>query len=203
MRHGESVGNAEQSFGGHGPTPLSERGLRQAELTGAELARVFRPTRVVSSDLARAAQTAAAIATAAGGLPVATTPALRERGLGRLDGMSIAAAQRDYPDDWAMLIRRDPDGRPGGGETQREVHARVAGFLDQLTRTADGERVVVVSHAFALYYGFLHILGIDPFAAPPQVWLRLGNCSITRVTRMDDGWQLISVNERHHLAELD
>ena len=35
IRHGQSAGNAEGRFGGHGPTPLSELGVKQAEATAA------------------------------------------------------------------------------------------------------------------------------------------------------------------------
>ena len=38
VRHGQSDGNAEGRFGGHGPTPLSDLGRHQAEITGKVLA---------------------------------------------------------------------------------------------------------------------------------------------------------------------
>ena len=57
IRHGQSAGNAEGRFGGHGPTPLSELGQRQAELTAEALAKESIPA-VYSSDLYRVVQTA-------------------------------------------------------------------------------------------------------------------------------------------------
>ena len=39
VRHGQSAGNAEGRFGGHGPTPLSDLGLSQAEKTARVLAK--------------------------------------------------------------------------------------------------------------------------------------------------------------------
>ncbi|QYO64010.1 histidine phosphatase family protein [Leptolyngbya sp. 7M] len=37
VRHGQSAGNAEGRFGGHGPTPLSPKGVIQAEATARSL----------------------------------------------------------------------------------------------------------------------------------------------------------------------
>jgi broad specificity phosphatase PhoE len=59
IRHGQSAGNAAGRFGGHSPTPLSELGARQAEITAQALAKE-RITVIYSSDLFRAVQTAIA-----------------------------------------------------------------------------------------------------------------------------------------------
>ena len=57
IRHGQSAGNAEGRFGGHGPTPLSELGKEQAEKTAKVLAKEG-ISAIYSSDLLRAVQTA-------------------------------------------------------------------------------------------------------------------------------------------------
>ena len=74
LRHGESEFIVEGRFQGQAETPLSEAGIRQAELAGARLARPHDPPslpvptgpplEIVHSPLARAAQTAEAAATA-------------------------------------------------------------------------------------------------------------------------------------------
>ena len=53
VRHGQSAGNAEGRFGGHGTTPLSELGRKQAQLTAKALAKE-RIQVIYSSDLHRA-----------------------------------------------------------------------------------------------------------------------------------------------------
>src|SRR4051812_10335103 len=61
IRHGQSAGNAEGRFGGHGPTPLSDLGIEQAEKTAKLL--VSEGIDVIySSDLPRAIQTATPLA---------------------------------------------------------------------------------------------------------------------------------------------
>ena len=74
LRHGESQFIIEGRFQGQAETPLSEAGRRQAALAGTRLARPHdppslpipagRPLEIVHSPLARAAQTAEAVADA-------------------------------------------------------------------------------------------------------------------------------------------
>ena len=202
VRHGESTANAERRFGGHGPAPLTELGRQQARRAGQLLAETFSPTAIVSSDSVRAIQTAQQIA-AITRVQHLMTPDLRERGLGQLDGALFDQIQHLQPDDWESLLSPDPDVHPGGGESQREVHARVARCLDEIVLRNAGGRVIVVSHAFALHFVFLHVCGIAPFEAGRKLWVRLGNCSVSRLTHADDGvWQLESLNEQHHLSGL-
>ncbi|MBK8303617.1 MAG: histidine phosphatase family protein [Chloracidobacterium sp.] len=62
IRHGQSAGNAEGRFGGQGPTPLSELGQRQADLTAKLLAKegvrdLFERSRPCSTDRRTARKT--------------------------------------------------------------------------------------------------------------------------------------------------
>jgi broad specificity phosphatase PhoE len=202
VRHGESVGNAERRFGGHGPTPLTERGHGQARSTAAVLAAQYAPTAIVSSDLQRAMQTAEHIAVATA-LTVDTTPDLRERGLGDLDGLAFEDAKRRFPEQWEKLIGRDPDWTmTGGGEASRQVFARIGRAIDGICERLAGERVVVVSHGIAIYLAFAHICGLDPFRGDTRVFIRVDNCSITHAVHRTDGvWRLDALNATHHIED--
>src|SRR5215831_17829594 len=102
VRHGESEGNAERRFGGHGPTPLSERGRAQARALGRVLANEPPPDAVYSSDLPRAVETAAIVmATGGRGGTVIETPALRERSVGVFTDMTFDEARTQFPDAYA------------------------------------------------------------------------------------------------------
>src|SRR5688572_29885232 len=98
IRHGESRGNAERRFGGHTATLLSDLGRRQAEATARALS-AERVTAVYSSDLPRAVETAEPLARAAG-LEVVRTAALRERGVGLLDGLTFEEAAEAHPEEY-------------------------------------------------------------------------------------------------------
>ncbi|MBU6423779.1 MAG: phosphoglycerate mutase family protein, partial [Chloroflexi bacterium] len=80
VRHGESEANAARRYAGQADSPLTERGRQQAEAVAAAL-RGVRLDRVVSSDLSRARDTAAAIAREHG-LAVEVFPELREVDVG-------------------------------------------------------------------------------------------------------------------------
>ena len=62
IRHGESAANGKGFFAGHLDVPLSERGEKQAELTGAFIAENYSVEAVYSSDLERAYDTAKPLA---------------------------------------------------------------------------------------------------------------------------------------------
>ncbi|HWG56545.1 MAG TPA: histidine phosphatase family protein [Gaiellaceae bacterium] len=141
-RHGETDWNRERRFQGHADVPLNELGRRQARelaesLRGQELAAIY------SSPLARARETAEAVA-AVVGVPVETRPALREVDVGSWQGLAWDELERDFPDD---LERWRAGGRGWtGGESYEELQARVVPELLELARRHPGERVLVVCH---------------------------------------------------------
>jgi len=136
VRHGESTWNIAGLAQGHNDeAELTERGLRQAAQAAAQFG--YRPVRAIyASDLRRAQQTAAAFA-AVLGLPVHPDARLRERSLGVLEGTSheaIGPAATGLGD--GLVI--DPDVRPPGGESVRDLYLRAASFCDDLAASVNG-----------------------------------------------------------------
>jgi 2,3-bisphosphoglycerate-dependent phosphoglycerate mutase len=120
---------------------LSERGkILAAEL--GERRRSDKVSAVYTSDLGRAVETAE-IAFGATDIPVFREQRLRECDYGEMNGELRAVLDADGPQG---LDERHP-----GGESWRDAIERVKGFLDELTRTRDGERVVVIGHISAWY----------------------------------------------------
>jgi probable phosphoglycerate mutase len=113
IRHGETAGNAARILQ-HPDIPLSERGHAQAERLARRLASEG-ITRILSSDMTRAAMTAGHLARATG-LPVAYEPLLHERNFGDIRGRSYADLGFD---PFA------PDYAPPNGESWDVFHARV------------------------------------------------------------------------------
>lgn len=197
-RHGESEGNREARFGGHGTTPLTALGRSQAEATGARLARMGVDA-VYSSDLVRAQQTADIIARAIGG-SYESTPTLRERSVGIFTGLSFDEARARFPNEYEALLRREPDSCPPGGETYLQCRARASSFLDDLLVLNAGQRIVLVSHHLALYQLVLHILDVEN-QADPRFYVRIDNCALHRFERYPDGvWQVLAFNDAAHLS---
>src|SRR2546426_12681041 len=85
VRHGRTGYNATDRIQGQLDTQLDEVGRAQAAAAATRLA-AFEPDVIVSSDLSRAADTAAALS-AVTGLPVSYDSRLRERGFGQGQGL--------------------------------------------------------------------------------------------------------------------
>src|SRR3954452_22561040 len=115
IRHGQSAGNAEGRFGGHGPTPLSDLGVEQAEKTAKLLASEGIDV-IYSSDLPRAIQTATPLAVKLH-LEIKATPAFRERHVGVLEGLTFDESKELYPDDYYALVNRKVHHVISGGES--------------------------------------------------------------------------------------
>jgi probable phosphoglycerate mutase len=125
LRHGRTGWNAQSRFQGQIDIELDDVGRAQAARAAELLARL-RPDALVSSDLGRAAATAAAVAERTG-LPVQHDQRLRETYAGAWQGMTIAEIDARFGDERARW-RAGEDVSPGGdGERRSEVGARVAG----------------------------------------------------------------------------
>ncbi len=130
VRHGETVDNARQIMQGQTQGCLNEKGREQARVVAERLAAESIDA-IVASDLQRAIQTAEIIAEPHG-LPVVTTPLLRERDWGGFTGRFIPDLKGEvWPDDI---------------ESEEALLSRARTFLIYITATYPGKRVVAVGH---------------------------------------------------------
>jgi broad specificity phosphatase PhoE len=192
VRHGETPANRLGVWHGSTDTELTQAGREQAlRAAGALAAASPLPTVLYSSPLRRARDTAAAI-TRALALEARLEGDLTEYHLGAFEGRSyreLIAEHRLFE-----RMREDPDWRPGGGESARQVASRCAAALRRIGEAHRGERVVVVSHGGALALGLGLLLDGDPGA-----WRRvMDNCAITELT-LEPVPALVSFNRVEHL----
>jgi broad specificity phosphatase PhoE len=201
VRHGQSQGNAERRFGGHTATPLSALGHRQAEATARALAREG-VTAVYSSDLLRAVQTAEPLARAAG-LEIRRTPALRERSVGLMEGLTFEEAAAAHPEEYAALLRRDFEHVLAGGESYRQLLDRAAAGLDRAVEQHRGGTVALFSHTGTICILVLHLMGALDAPHLKPVWLSSSNCGVTRFSIEHGGLvRLTAANDTRHLSGL-
>ena len=191
VRHGETDHNAGGVWQGQLDTSLSERGIEQARAAGAALA-AYRPTRVVASDLARAAVTAQHVADAAG-LEVALDPRWREIHVGQWQGMHTTQVRSEYAELLEQMdledVRRGVD-----GETLAEVGDRAGSALRELLDgLVEGECVVVVAHGVSSRAAVAEVLGIDQHLATHAL-ATLGNCHWAELAQTRTGWSLSAWN---------
>ena len=183
-RHGQTIWNVERRFQGQTDIPLDDTGEAQAEYAARRLA-TLRPDVIFSSDLTRAAGTAAPLAKLTG-LAVILDKDLRERSGGSWEGLTDREIAERYPAERASW-------NPPDGEPTTAVADRVAGALRRVAdHVADGGLAVVVSHGAALRLGMARILGLteDVFG----VLGPLSNCAWSVVGLRNDRWRLLEHN---------
>lgn len=191
VRHGESEANAAGRFAGRTDSPLTALGRRQAEAVADSLA-ATRFDRVVSSDLSRARDTAAAIARRQG-LAVETVEDLREIDMGDAAGRQFEDA-RQHP-DWS------PDGflQWPGGESLDQALARATAALDRIVRTSPGRTICIVGHGGITRILVSHFLGLLPKLYRHATGS--ANTNITVVRTDGTSYRIESLYEAGHLPQ--
>jgi len=197
LRHGQSISNAVGLLVGRSDPPLTDLGVRQAELAGDFLAGerppgTAGPLAIFCSPLDRARSTAEIVAARAGGSRhIRVDDRLIELDYGKLDGFRVSQVD---PTDWAAW-RADPSWRPPGGETLVELHARVTEWTDEVASLAGEGDVIAVSHVSPIKAAAAWAIG----AGPELSWrLSLGVAAITRISTSPRS--LHSFGETGHLA---
>lgn len=198
VRHGETDWNATGRIQGHSDTPLNAAGYEQARRVARRLAR--EPVQALySSDLARAFQTATAIGQTLG-LPVVTSPRLRERQYGVWEGLTAAEIQARFPEQFAEWRARSTDFAPPQGESRSQLLTRALAELQAIARRHAKEVVVVVTHGGFCYVLINYILGsVDG----ERREFTFGNASIHTLEVIAERWSVISVNETAHLQVVE
>lgn len=149
LRHGESTAIVEGRFQGRSDVPLSPVGRRQAELAARRLARphaspalpvpIGPPVEIVHSPLARAATTAQLVAAAAAqpegfgrAIPLRADAGFAEIGQGEWEGLLATEIADRWTDVLATWRRAPLEAHAPGGESIRDVEARVRPSLARL-----------------------------------------------------------------------
>jgi probable phosphoglycerate mutase len=127
LRHGDTAWSAEGRIQGRTDVPLSDTG--RAALRGQPLPKMCREMHVITSPLARCVETAALL-----GAPQAgREPRLAEMSWGTWEGRRLADLREELGSAMAENEGRGWDFRPEGGESPREVLARLRTWLAELS----------------------------------------------------------------------
>lgn len=196
LRHGQTAYNATQRIQGHLDIGLDDTGRWQAARLAAALADAGLAA-VHASDLARARDTAAAVA-AACGLGLQTHAALRERHFGLLEGLSYAEIEERFPDDARRWRQREPGFGPGGGESPEVFSARCVAAFTRLARAHPGQTIAIVAHGGVLDCLYRAASGIGLQA--PRTW-QLTNAAINRLLYTGEGFRVVGWDDRRHLED--
>jgi broad specificity phosphatase PhoE len=163
VRHGTTLWNSEQRFCGHSDIPLAAQGRVQARWLARRLC--TQPiTKIYSSDLLRASQTAGIIAAQSSPhIQVEKFSSWREIAFGAWEGLTYEQIAQQFPSDLAFFTH-PLSASPPGGESLTTLTQRVQNAFIALARASlNGEGdIVLVSHGGPLRVLLCIILGMPP-----------------------------------------
>lgn len=192
IRHGQSEGNAAGVLQGQLDYGLSDLGRRQAEATGAAL-RGEAVTRLVTSPLLRAADTAAILA-AHLGLDWEPEPRLTEYDIGHAAGLTGPELGARFPGITSAYVSGRRPEFPGE-EGRATFFARISGLLKSWS-AADGA-IVAVGHGGVIGAFCYAVTGAD-YERPGL--FRVANCSVTEIVTDRSGTPVLRrQNDTCHL----
>jgi broad specificity phosphatase PhoE len=191
VRHGETESNRNRLALGRADVPLNEAGEKQAACLGKALA--GEPIAAVySSPLARAMQTAAAIASGSG-LGVQVKPGLIEMDIGEAEGLTFPEVRERFPGLLEGWVAEDGPSYPmPGGERLTDVQKRAWEAVQSLASLHADETICAVTHNFVILSVLTTALGVN-LASFRRLQHGVGALSVlevgparVRVRRMND-----------------
>lgn len=196
IRHGETLWNTERRMQGQLDSPLTPRGLWQAERLGERMkAQPF--AALYASDLPRAHRTAQCIA-AVTGHAIVSDARLRERHFGVFEGMTRNDMERHDPAVYARFMARDPDYAVPGGESPAAFMARVRAALEDIAARHADDTVAVVTHGLVLDAAYRAATGLPLQQSRP---VPLVNASLNWFACTGGCWSAGRWGDAEHLGE--
>lgn len=191
VRHGQSEANLAQVWQGQGDAALSPEGVEQAKRLAARLAgRDF--DLVVASDLARAADTARAVADHR----VELDPAWREMDIGAWEGKTFEEVRRLHPDLLEAIRNGEAVAFGRTGETLADFESRILEALRRLAQRVGEGDVLVVTHGGVIDAVVGSVLGR---VAGRRTFPIVANTALTVLEGTPDGLRLRRFNDATHV----
>ena len=199
LRHGESVGNAEERFQGHADFPLTGRGRDQAKaLADRWQSEGAAFDLCIASPLLRACQTAKIISKALG-IPFEMDPDWMEINNGLVAGLTSEQAAQVAPRPDFMT----PYTHYGEtGESRWEVYLRAGRAIQHILDLRPG-RYLVAAHGGILNMALYAILGIPVQADSGGPRFMFHNTTFATFTYVPErhNWRMLNFDDRRHWKE--
>ena len=161
LRHGQSQWNLENRFTGWRDVPLTEKGIKEAQSAGELMKKNnINIDLVFSSDLQRANDTAQHALKKMDldhlwnnkNLIMTRNQSLNERDYGDLVGLNKQETADKYGNEQVHIWRRSFDVPPPGGESLKDVLARVKPYYDKFIEPEinNNKDIILVAHGNSL-----------------------------------------------------
>ena len=197
IRHGQSEANVLGFFAGWMDSPLTEIGMRQAELTALYIAENYTVDAVYSSDLSRAAAVGKAVSERTGA-PLHMRKSLREICGGGWEGKTFTEIEEMYP---AYLVWRSDIGNAvcDGGESVAQLQVRVVGAVVEIAENHPNQTVVITTHATPIRVTQCYCDGNGLSKMKDIPWV--SNTSITELVYENGAFRIVSAGYDQHLGD--
>lgn len=186
LRHGRTEHNGAGLWQGQLDTTLDPEGRSQIR-DAANALKHLGLTRVVSSDLERARESAAIVGELTG-LAVAERRDLRETDVGLWQGLTLSQVSEHWPDDYAKWARGEHV-KMGGAESPFDVGARCAAAIRAEALATSEGTLLVVGHGGALRLAAAQLIG-----ASGQPFATLSNGHWAELQPLETGWRVAGWN---------
>lgn len=200
IRHGRTEWNEKGLLQGWGDSPLLEKGILGAQLTGKALADT--PFSACYSSLMKRAQDTADYIIGERDIPHFHHKGLNELSFGKWEGKAIADLL-EHPE--YQLLKDDPKSYQAiesQGETIEQLYRRITKALQQIiARHSEDENILIVSHGLALTLLTAVLNGVHwhDFRNPEKHGF-VSNTSINIVKVENGKATLIEFNNAEHLV---
>jgi alpha-ribazole phosphatase len=160
MRHGEVDGGSEKRYNGHIDVDITPRGVEQMHRLAGLLE--GKPVRAIySSDLLRSLKGARIISERLGITP---TPVrmLRERSVGKWEGLTAEEIKQRYPEEFAAWRSDLLNYRPPEGECLIDVRDRILPEYKKIVSSHAGQEIALLLHGGVNRVILAEALGLPP-----------------------------------------
>ncbi|SDX36116.1 probable phosphoglycerate mutase [Marininema mesophilum] len=165
LRHGETEWNKEQRFQGRLDSPLTDRGIRQAEAIGNYLSTTSFD-RIITSTSERTFTTAQ-IVRGNRSIPIDNDPIWLKMSFEEWEGMKHDRIKEKWPNQWDSFWNDPISYQPqGNGESFSEVRLRAAKGIQRLLVECSNQCILLVSHTVTIK----SIIACVEKRTPSQLW---------------------------------
>lgn len=193
-RHGESQWNILSKIQGQRDIPLTDKGIKQAEMLGRRLLNE-NIKKIYSSDLSRAYTTAKIISDIVG-VDIVLMKEFREINFGVWEGMTIDEIKTNYSKEFEVWRKSPEKLNLKNAETIFDVQKRAIEGINKIIKKDDN--VLIVSHGVTIKTIILGLLDINISNIKN---LKLGNASLSIIEFREYNNVLETYNNTDYIKE--